>query len=259
MQCRSCSLIYANPFPVPGDLETIYGDPESYFGRHDSGSKITANRLILREMKRLLGKSCLRVLDVGSGQGELLVAAREEAIEAMGLEVAEPMIAYALNHYSVKLHKLSIEMAADQWAQSFDGIVLNAVLEHVHNPDSMIRSAAALIKPGGILYIDVPNEPNLLTFIGNAWNRLKGSRIVYNLSPTWEPYHVYGFNPKSLHKLLGKHRFTIERLHSACESSIQPVGHLRDHARTWVANRLNTLANLTSTSPNLSLWARKER
>lgn len=256
VQCLKCSLLFPNPFPVAVDTQSLYGDPNSYFANPNAAGKVAANRIILQELSRRLGHNP-KVLDVGSGCGELLVAARQEGLEATGLEVSDSMIGFARAQNGVELKKMTIEEAAANWPQAFDGVILNAVLEHVYNPDSMIEAASRLLKPGGLLYIDVPNEPNLLTRIGNGWNRLMGSSAVYNLSPTWEPYHVYGFNPKCLKVLTSKHGLSIESLKIFSYSKIASSGGLADKSRTWLANRLNAVANLTGTASNLSLWARK--
>lgn len=257
VQCRECSLLFANPFPVPTNVGALYGDPDTYFSHSEHSPKVAANRRILSELRERSGVSGPRVLDVGSGRGELLVAAELEGIEAIGLEISESMVRHVRERHAIELYCETIDQAAARWRGGFDGIVLNAVLEHVHDPNEMIESASRLLKPGGVLYIDVPNEPNLITRIGNGWNRLRGSPAIYNLSPTWPPYHVYGFNPRSLSRLLGKHGFEIEELKVYCEPSVRPTGSLGDHALTAIANKLNTLANLTRSSGNLSLWARK--
>jgi len=255
VQCESCSLLYANPFPVAKDLSVVYGDPARYFSGHDSSAKIEANRQILRKVVQLT-ISNPRVIDIGSGCGELLVAAQEENITAVGTEVSTAMIEFAEKKYKVKLSRQTIEQAAIEFTGAFDAVILNAVLEHAYDPAMMIISARKLLKKGGILYIDVPNEPNILTSVASCLNKLLGGDTSFNLSPTWEPYHVYGFNRRSLEILLGKNGFLIEEFKVNCQVALAPRRGLRGHAEVWIANRLNSVGNLTGTSGNLSLWAR---
>lgn len=255
VQCRRCSLLYANPFPVAKDLNAIYGDPEEYFSGHDSGAKVEANRAILQKVVRLT-KPNPRVIDIGSGCGELLVAAREEKISAVGTEVSAAMVTAAERNHGVLLAKQTIEQAAAAMPGAFDAVILNAVLEHTYDPALMIQSARRLLKAGGVLYIDVPHEPNILTRVAGGLNRLTGGKAAFNLSPTWSPYHVYGFNRRSLETLLNKHNFHIEEFYVHCAAGLSPRRGLRGAAAVWLANRLNDLGNLTGTSGNLSLWAR---
>ena len=54
---------------------------------------------------------------------------------------------------------------------------------------------------GGVVFIDVPNECSLWTRGGNAYMRIRGRAWAVNLSPTFSPYHVVGFCPRSLRHL----------------------------------------------------------
>ncbi|MGE3260733.1 MAG: class I SAM-dependent methyltransferase [Bacteriovoracia bacterium] len=258
VQCTNCTLIYANPFPVANYPAGLYENPESYFAGHESAQKITANREILKKMKTLIGATP-RVLDVGSGCGELLVAALQENIEAVGIEISDGMVTAAAARHSVSVFKQTVEESAEAWPSAFNGIVLNAVLEHAYDPDRMIASAKKLLLPGGILYIDVPNEPNILTRAAHVVNRLVGGNKTFCLSPTWEPYHVYGFNPRALEALLTKHGFRVEELSVFASCGMAAQSGLKRKAQAWLANHLNTIGNLTGTSGNLSLWARLEK
>ena len=51
---------------------------------------------------------------------------------------------------------------------------------------------------------------------------------VYNLQPTWPPFHVFGFNPKALGVLLEKHGFRIESLRVHASTQIRSSGGLKD-------------------------------
>lgn len=257
VQCESCSLVYPNPFPVATAPALLYGDPEQYFAGHSSSEKISANRQILEKMVSRLQEP-LRVLDVGSGCGELLVAAIQAGVEAVGIEISQGMIDEASARLGVHVFHQTIEQSATAWPGEFNGIVLNAVLEHAYAPDRMIAAARTLLKPGGVLYIDVPNEPNILTLAARFLNRMKGGKSSYCLSPTWEPYHVYGFNKRALQALLGKHGFEIEELSVFCQTGMVGQTLPLRKVQAWMANRLNTIGNLTGTSGNLSLWARKK-
>jgi 2-polyprenyl-3-methyl-5-hydroxy-6-metoxy-1,4-benzoquinol methylase len=248
--------MYSNPFPIPVDSEKLYGDPNEYFAMPNHDEKIKTHTGFLRNIKKRVGHLS-KVIDVGSGCGELLVAARNEGIDAVGLEFSEAMIRYGQEKLGVTIQKLSIEAAAEQWPASFDAVVLSAVLEHVYDPNLMIQAASKLLRPSGILYIDVPNEPSLLTSIGNLFAKATGKKNVFNLSPTWPPYHVYGFNPRSLHKLLGKHGLKIEELKVWADPRISAKKDLADQLKSKIAYGINQIANLTNSAGDLHLWARK--
>ena len=259
VRCRRCGLLYANPFPFPRDPSELYGDPAKYFERHAEDRKITRYQRLVQEARRRLTGDLSSILDVGSGRGELLAAAkREGVVDTVGLEFAEHMIRYARDTHGVVVLASTIEDYARRADRVFDLIVLNAVLEHVYDPDAMIESAARLTRPGSLLYIDVPQDPNLVTRLGNGLNRLRGSRAVFNLSPTWPPYHVFGFTRHSLGILLRKHGFAIESIRISGNPVPRAGSRMRDRAMVRAGRLLGTLARLTGTASNMFVWARRE-
>ena len=157
---------------------------------------------------------------------------------AEGLEISSAMCAEAERRYGVRPHLRTIEEFESE--KTFDVIVMNAVIEHVHNPDTFVAAARRLVAPGGVLYIDTPREPHLLTMVGRAMGR------TLNLSPTWPPYHVFGFNPKALSQLLAKHSFSLDRTVVKDSRAAAP----------GAARLVMKVANFTPWAANMYCWAR---
>ncbi len=259
VRCHQCSLIFPDPFPHPMDPQRLYGDPDRYFGENVADRKVQAYRALLREMSVRLGLERFSLLDVGSGQGELVAAARIENISAVGLEPSQALVLRAREKLGVEIRPETIEDFVESRRDPFDVVALCGVLEHVHDPDSLIACASRLTRPGSVLYIDVPREPNLLTIVGNAWNSLKGNPAVYNLQPTWPPYHVFGFNPRALRLLLSKHGFVIDSISVRGLPQVPARDDWRDRARALVASQIHRLGNHTGLGANMFVWARRDR
>ncbi|MBI3021740.1 MAG: class I SAM-dependent methyltransferase [Candidatus Omnitrophica bacterium] len=264
VQCQACGLLFPNPFPYPRAPQQLYGDPSTYFqghdevGGHDERGRIAGFCRLIQDIRRATGQAVPSILDVGSGRGELLEAARREGLDdVVGLEFAHAMIEHVRGRYGISLVPQTIEHYAATNSRIFDAIVLNAVLEHVHDPDAMMAACAALTRPGGLVYINTPNEPNLLTILGNVFNRLRGNLAVLNLSPTWIPYHVYGFNPRALRVLLHKHGFEMTSLRIYAIPTIPSTSAFADRLQAFVATQICRVANLTGTAGNLYVWARR--
>jgi len=257
VRCRRCGLVYPNPFPFPRDSQELYGDPDKYFAHLESAPKVEYGRRIVNGMRERLGHLPASLLDVGSGRGELLSAARELGVaEVVGLELSDAMVNQAAERYGVQVERETIESFAGRTERRFEAVVLNAVLEHVHDPNAMIAAARQLTQPGALVYLDLPNEPHLTSRVGNALNRLKGSRAVYNLSPTFPPYHVFGFNPRSLGILLAKHSFALLSVRVYASPFIPARAGL-DRVRAKVGEQIMRLANATRTASNMTAWARR--
>lgn len=162
-----------------------------------------------------------RVLDVGAGRGELLRAALRQGWHGVGVEPSAPFADYATRHSGAEIRRASLEQCAFPDA-SFDVVILGAVLEHLYNPNETIREIARILRPGGALFVDVPNETGLYFRVGNAYQRLRGRDWTVNLAPTFEPFHVFGFNPTSLRRLLSKHGFATIHWHVYAGHALVP-------------------------------------
>jgi SAM-dependent methyltransferase len=257
VECTRCGLLYANPYPTPTDFQRLYADPEKYFESHDLEGRTRKFRRVAQQILAKCQKPSPSLLDVGSGRGEMLVAARDVGFgEVLGLEPSIANREFAAEH-GVELIPKMIEEFADETDRTFDAVTLNAILEHVPDPDSMIEACARLVPPGGVLYVDVPNEANLLAMVGNSLNRLRGSQTVLQLSPTFPPYHVFGFTQRSIRFLLEKHGFEILSLRVAAWLRVRSDGSLKGRARAFAAMSIQPIANLTSTAHNMFIFARR--
>lgn len=257
VRCRSCSLLFPNPFPVPVDSEALYGGPGIYFAGQDSAVKVQGYRELIREITQRVGGTSYRLLDVGCGCGELLQAANLEGVRgAIGLDFSPQMVAAAQERYGVDARAQLIEDFAASDDEAFDVVMLCGILEHVTDPDAFVASVAKVAKPGAWIYLDIPQEPHLLSMIGNSVNRLLGSKAVYNLSPTWLPFHVFGFNIASLRALLGKHGIEIVSHRAWAAPDLLGGMGICQRLRAFVGSQINRIANLTGTAHNMYVWAR---
>ncbi|WP_353961700.1 class I SAM-dependent methyltransferase [Laspinema olomoucense] len=89
----------------------------------------------------------------------------------------------------------------------YDTILLAAVLEHLYDPFETLTKVYNALRPGGLVFIDIPNKGSLVTRVGNAYMRLRGTDWAINLSLTFSPFHVVGFSPASLRYLLNSTGF----------------------------------------------------
>lgn len=259
VRCRQCGLIYPNPLPLPVDPDAIYADPESYFVRHEQEARLAEYRNLAQELRSRAKLEHPRVLDVGSGRGDFVYAARQEGLtEVTGVEFAAAMVDHAKANLGVKLFHGTLEQCAQRWeGPPFDAVVLNAILEHVPDPDLFMGILAGLTRKGSLLYLDIPHDPNLATLAGNAISRLRRRPEVYNIAPTWPPFHIYGFNKRSLGKLLSKHGFAIRDVRRWNDPRIFSDGTARDAMAARAVTLINHLANVTHTSGNMYVWAQR--
>ncbi len=260
VRCARCGLMYPNPFPYPVDPQELYGDPSKYFELHDSAAKVQTARRLIRGFCERIGRRDASLLDVGSGRGEMLGGARAEGLSrVVGLELSTAMVEAAKEAYDVEVRPMLLEDFAASTEERFDIIVLNAVIEHVYDPNSMIAACAQLIAPGGVLYLDVPNEDHLLADVAGAVNRVLNRPGVFKLAPTFPPYHVFGFSPGSLTMLLEKHGFGIEQLDVRSATKVHSSGGAKDKLVSLAGTAVNVIANRIGRAHNMFVWARPSK
>lgn len=104
----------------------------------------------------------LSVLDVGCGYGHTALALARQCRRIVGIEpCAEPVqVAKELQHQeqatNVEFHHATLETF--RTGEQFDLIILDNVLEHLPDQPGALRRIEELLKPGGVLYLLVPNK-----------------------------------------------------------------------------------------------------
>lgn len=124
-----------------------------------------------RHVPRPLCNANARLLDVGCGNGAFLSRAREMGIEVRGCD-PDPSAVSACR-------KLGLDViAGDVWSDaftpgSFDYITSSHVIEHVADPARVLARLHELLKPGGCLWLALPNPmaPSFKLF-GSACSQL---------------------------------------------------------------------------------------
>ena len=95
-----------------------------------------------------------RVLDIGSGNGRMMMQLRSAGWEVSGIEpdpkAAAQAIAAGLN---VKVGLLDDSLPE----ANFDAVTLSHVIEHLHEPVDTLKKCARVLKPGGVICIVTPN------------------------------------------------------------------------------------------------------
>ena len=151
-----------------------------------------------------------RVLEVGAGTTWLsnVLAARGCFVVAtditrrlyVGLDSADVL----MRHSGTVYDRIQAEMNDIPCVDaSFDLIVANAVFHHSENLLETLTEMHRLLRPGGMIYVHVPNYASLTIHLGV-------SRFAYN-----EPLgHLNYFTPRTLAAMLRRAGFTRVRLHS---------------------------------------------
>ena len=250
--------MFPNPMPMPvGGLEQHYSlGADDYFHHHDRDVRCSNMLGVLERARELTGEKG-RVLDIGTGRGELLKMAREQGWECIGIEPSYSFAQYAASFSGAEVRNEPIEQCNFP-SSSFDVVILAAVLEHLYNPDATIKEIARILRPGGVVFVDVPNEQGLYFCVGNLYQKFCRRDWVVNLAPTFPPFHVFGFGPRSLRNLLSKHglRTTDWRIYAG-RSVLTSRGRFRDTIEVLGSRAITFLSNIGNLGTYIETWAIK--
>jgi len=108
-----------------------------------------------------------RLLEIGCGHGLLLAnAARDpRSAEVCGLDVSAESLRHAretMEHFGcgAKVDFIQADIDDNIPTNSFDGLVLSELLEHLEDPAEVLVRLKSQIKPGGLVYLNIPiNSP----------------------------------------------------------------------------------------------------
>src|SRR5580692_3381840 len=224
---RECGLIWLDPMPVNEDIGNAYANYYTHATQKTTESIGLRKRIrdliqrgywanefkyetgvqpsLSRNLGRILYLSpihrreadatvrCLsavaggRLLDVGCGSGEWMLAMRQRGWEVEGCDFDENAVKAAKqNGLKVKCGSLEEQNYPDN---SFDAVTLNHVIEHVPDPVGILSECVRILKHGGKLVLVTPNSSSLGHRVFKAsWRGLE------------PPRHLHLFSMQSMHR-----------------------------------------------------------
>jgi glycosyltransferase involved in cell wall biosynthesis/SAM-dependent methyltransferase len=186
VRCRRCGLLMRNPQPSDDELAAIY--TEEYFllpaGEADRLKRDTAAAYLdvidAHPGAEPVRPGARRLLELGSGMGDLLIEARSRGYDVTGVEFSSSSVRAAnarLGANCVLQGTLDTVPLADA---SFDVAVLADVIEHTRDPLRELQRVWRLLGPGGALFIALPSlESWSARLMRERWMEFKLEHLFY--------------------------------------------------------------------------------
>jgi 2-polyprenyl-3-methyl-5-hydroxy-6-metoxy-1,4-benzoquinol methylase len=198
-RCSRCGHVQAADLPSAADLQRRHFDDDFA----DNADPWTAlfdrwnGRRVARALHcRLTGGY---VLEIGPGRGATLAALAGVGFEVSGLDVSPAVAASIERRLGLHIGVGDVEAFARDRSRrgSYDAVVLRHVLEHFSRPEAVLATTRALLRPGGWLYIAVPN-----------------AAAAEAVLPGWtgyQPYHLHYFSASNLCDVVRRAGFEVEQ------------------------------------------------
>jgi 2-polyprenyl-3-methyl-5-hydroxy-6-metoxy-1,4-benzoquinol methylase len=186
--------VYVNPVFNEDHYRNVYSS-ESYMqiirDLGESSHEYRVDRFGKERMKILaphLGGFCSvppRFLDVGCSTGFVVEAAKKEGWDAYGIDLNPSAVSFGRSR-GLNLSLGDLDQSEFEPA-SFDVVTMFDVIEHVIDPSDLIKQAIRLLRPGGLIFLYVPNYDS-------------ASRILLKEKAhfIWPTHHLTYFTPKTL-------------------------------------------------------------
>jgi SAM-dependent methyltransferase len=186
LTCQECGTAATFPPPNPEELEQQYS--EVYYGRENVKFIATIERVIYaltqRRARWIGGKISAhsKILEIGCGRGILLKALSQLGHECHGIERSRLAAARAQRTPGIEVYAKPLEQCKLP-ENYFDLVIFWHVLEHLENPAETLHQVSKLLRPGGMLIIEVPNLSSLQSRVfGKHWLHLDLERHLFHFS-----------------------------------------------------------------------------
>lgn len=200
VRCLDCSMVFVNPAPA-GMVSGEFYDTEgaAYYLSPAKLESDYADVRFARELK-LFREFCPRgaVLDVGCGSGGFLFQLQKRwpgQYDLLGTDASGPPLDYAESR-GVPVVRGDF-LTQDFGGRKFAAVTFWAVVEHLAEPNKFLTKARALLRPGGVCFLLVPNLHSLA-------QRLLGVKYRYVYAQ-----HLNYFSARTLAQLTRRCGFEI--------------------------------------------------
>lgn len=123
-----------------------------------------------------------RALDIGCGDGGISIAFARKGAIVTGIDCDQNRIKRA--RIWAREHGVTVDFRVEDGervrfgAGSFDLVICNAVIEHVHDPLKLVEEMSRMLKAGGLLFLDTPNKHSVVQLISDTHFGLFGISML---------------------------------------------------------------------------------
>ena len=148
-----------------------------------------------------------KILDLGCGGGLLCEAMTNSGADVIGIDASLKTIEIAKKHakeQNFKIEYINTDIESYDNKEKFDAVVCFELIEHVPDPNELIKQIRRLIKPNGRLFLSTINR-NLFSFM---FAKLVAEYLL-NIIPRGTHTYEKFIKPSEMRQMLENNKFSI--------------------------------------------------
>lgn len=138
--------------------------------------------------EKLLNRNCDKILEVGCGPGVFYKPWVKLNVDWTGVDI-NPFWKKFGKENGVPISSNSI----DSINNKFDVVMAHQVIEHIENPIEFMKNIKSLLRPGGIIHLELPNQFSL-----SAQLRKISPKISHDYGFIQPPMHLRAYCKKTI-------------------------------------------------------------
>ncbi|MFN8036734.1 MAG: class I SAM-dependent methyltransferase [Acidimicrobiia bacterium] len=220
VRCTGCGMVFVSPVRYRGlnlsaeqreeaerlrdssDLRDLDGWWEMQFldgERLRQSSDANYRELLEKLVRHRPGRG--RLLDFGAGWGFFVRAAAADHWDAVGIEPQPGRALYAREALGLDVRSTTL-LPGSFAPESFDAVIALQVFEHLDDPAAELDRIAEVLRPGGVLAIEVPSIASPLV------------KVLRGRHRHFDPDHFWFFSPDTLPRFVRSHGFRVRECYS---------------------------------------------
>lgn len=215
VRCTNCSMVFVSPVTIRGldlspeqedeadrlrsssDLADLDGCWEMQFlACEEARTATNHDHLSLLQHLREYLPDRGRMLDFGAGWGQFTAVAADDGWDVVGIEPTPGRALYAREARGLDVRSTTLTDGMFP-EDHFDAVVSLQVFEHLDDPAAELDRIVGVLRPGGILAVEVPS-------IASPLVRLMGGSHRH-----FTPDHFWFFSPETLGRMLRDHGLIV--------------------------------------------------